>query len=134
MIVLDASAAVELLLSSPLGERVGARVSELGGTIHAPHLVDVEVLSAVRRLCAIGDIDARTGAEVLADLSDLPMERYPHEELLERAWALRLSVTAGDSMYVALAEGLGAALVTCDGHLARAHGHRARVELVEQAS
>jgi predicted nucleic acid-binding protein len=134
VIVLDASAAVELLLSSPLGERVGAKMSDLGGTIHAPHLVDVEVLSAVRRLCAIGDIDVRTGAEVLADLRDLPMERYPHEELLERAWALRLSVTAGDAMYVALAEGLGAVLVTCDGHLARAHGHRVQVELVELVS
>lgn len=134
MIVLDASAAVEFLLSSPLGERVGAKVSELGGTLHAPHLVDVEVLSAVRRLCAIGDIDARAGAEVLADLRDLPMERYPHEELLERAWALRASVSAGDAMYVALAEGLGAALVTCDGRLARSHGHGVRVELVELVS
>ncbi len=130
MIVLDASAVVELLLNTELGGLVAAKVSELGGTLHAPHLLDVEVLSAIRRLCVSGDLKTRDGAMALTDLRELPATRYPHEDLLERAWALRTSVTAQDAMYVALAEGLDATLVTCDGPLARAHGHGAEVALV----
>ena len=59
------------------------------------------------------------------------MVRYSHEGLVDRAWTMRASLTAYDAMYVALAEALEATVVTCDGRLARAHGHRAEVEVVE---
>lgn len=133
MIVLDASAAVELLLNTPLGERVGERLSRSGETLHAPHLLDVEVLHVVRRLRSAGTLGERRAMQVLADLGDLAMARYSHEELIGRAWTLRATLTAYDAMYVALAEALDATVVTCDGRLARAHGHGAEVEVVALA-
>ncbi len=131
MIVLDASAAIELLLNTPLGERVGDRLSEAGETLHAPHLLDVEVLHVVRRLRSGGTLGERRATQVLTDLSELAVVRYSHQDLVGRAWAMRTTVSAHDAMYVALAEALDAPVLTCDGRLARAHGHRAEVELVE---
>lgn len=133
MIVLDASAAIEFLLNTPLGERVGDRVSEAGESLHAPHLLDVEVLHVVRRLRAGGTLGERRAAQVLADLSDLPLVRYSHQDLIGRAWTMRATVSAYDAMYVALGEALDAPVLTCDGRLARAHGHQAEVEVVELA-
>jgi predicted nucleic acid-binding protein len=133
VIVLDASAAVEFLLNTPLGERVGERLSRAGETLHAPHLLDVEVLHVVRRLRSAGTLGERRATQVLTDLGDLALVRYSHEGLVDRAWAMRATLTAYDAMYVALAEALAATLVTCDGRLARAHGHRADVEVVELA-
>lgn len=131
MIVLDASAAIELLLNTRLGAQVADKISASGETLHAPHLLDVEVLHAVRRLSAAGEIGVRSATQVLTDLAELPVTRYPHEELIDRAWRMRASVTAYDAMYVALAEALDATVLTCDGPLARAHGHRAEIDLVE---
>jgi predicted nucleic acid-binding protein len=133
VIVLDASAAIELLLNTPLGERVWERLDREGETLHAPHLLDVEVLHVVRRLRAAGTLGERRAAQVLGDLSELAVVLYPHRDLLARAWELRDSVTASDAMYVALGEALDAAVVTCDARLARAHGHRAVVEIVALA-
>lgn len=133
MIVLDASAAIEFLLDTPLGERVGERLSRDGETLHAPHLLDVEVLQVIRRLRAADRLGEHRAAQVLGDLSELALVLYPHRDLLERAWALRETVTAYEAMYLALAEALDAAVVTCDSRLARAHGHRARVEIVSLA-
>jgi predicted nucleic acid-binding protein len=129
--VLDASAAIELLLNTPLGELVGRRLAAAGQALHAPHLLDVEVLHVVRRLCAVHAVTDRRARQALADLADLPLVRHSHEHLVARAWSLRASLTAYDAMYVALAEGLDARLLTCDGRLARAHGHQAEIDLVE---
>jgi len=133
VIVLDASAAIELLLNTPLGERVGERLGGAGETLHAPHLRDVEVLHVVRRLHAGGTLGERRARQALTDLAALPVVRYSHEDLLDRAWSMRASLTAYDAMYVALAEALDATVVTCDGRLARAHGHRAEVDVVGSA-
>ena len=130
MIVLDASAAIEFLLNTALGERVGDRVSQAGETLHAPHLLDVEVLHVVRRLHASGTLGERRANQVLDDLSDLAVTRYAHSELIARAWTMRATLSAYDAMYVALAEALDATVLTCDGRLARSHGHRAEVEVV----
>jgi predicted nucleic acid-binding protein len=130
MVVVDASAVLELLLATPAGERVARRVLVAGEELHAPHLLDVEVAHVVRRLEAAREIDVAEAGRVLADLLDLPLERHGHAWLLGRAFELRHAVTAYDAMYVALAEALDAPLVTADARLARAHGHRARVELV----
>jgi predicted nucleic acid-binding protein len=130
VIVVDASAVLELLLSGAASDPLEARLRRPGTTLHAPHLLDVEVAHALRRHAASGALDERRAAEALSDFLDIPILKYPHDLLLPRAWELRHSVTAYDAMYLALAEGLGAPLVTRDRRLARAHGHRARVEVV----
>ena len=130
MIVLDASAAVELLLNTPLGARVGDRLAGDAETLHAPRLLDVEVLHVVRRLCLSGTLGERRARQALADLADLPVVRYSHEDFIGRAWTMRAALTAYDAMYVALAEALDATVVTCDGRLGRAHGHQVEVDVV----
>ncbi len=130
MIVLDASVAVELLLNTPLGARVGDRLAGDAETLHAPHLLDVEVLHVVRRLCVSGTLGERRARQALADLADLPVVRYSHEDLIGLAWTMRAALTAYDAMYVALAEALDATVVTCDGRLGRAHGHQVEVDVV----
>lgn len=130
MIVVDASTVVDLLLGTTVAPRLADRILVPGVSLHAPQLLDVEVLQAVRRYTLAGEISARRGGEALTDLLDLPIHRHPHDFLLPRIWDLRRSVTAYDAAYVALAEALDAPLLTRDGKLARSHGHRARIELV----
>lgn len=130
MIVLDASALVELLLGTEPGRAVAARIADPRLGLHAPHLADVEVTQALRRYVCEGVLEPAAAVSALADLRALDLERHGHEPLLDRVWALRENVTAYDAVYVALAEALEAPLVTCDARLARAPGLRARVELV----
>jgi len=126
VIVLDASAAIELLLRTPTGEDIARRIA--GETLAVPHLVDVEVAQVMRRYARAGAVTASRARQLLVDLVDLDAARYPHDVLIARAWQLRANLTAYDAVYVALAEALGAVLLTCDGRLARAPQHRARVE------
>lgn len=130
MIVVDASALLETLLRTPTAKAVEERLFAPGQTLHAPHLLDVEVAQVVRRYAANGEIDADRGRLALADLADFPLRRYPHDFLLPRMWDLRNNLTAYDTAYVALAEALDASLLTCDRRLAAAAGRHARVEIV----
>ena len=130
MIVVDASALLEFLLQTPLGARVEARLFRDEDELHAPHLVDVEVVQGLRRLVRTGEVSPGRAAEAIADLTDLDLHRHVHLDLLGRAWKLRDNISAYDAMYVALAEAIAAPIVTCDGPLAKAPGHRARIELV----
>ena len=130
MIVLDASAVVELLLGTLLGRSVAARIAEPGLSLHVPHLVDVEVAQTLRRFVRSADLDAASAEQALEELRALDLERHSHEPLLDRVWALRGNLTAYDAVYVALAEALEATLLTCDGRLARSPGIRGRVVLV----
>jgi predicted nucleic acid-binding protein len=125
VIVLDASAAVDLLLDlRPQADWVRERLPR-GEEMHAPHLIDVEFGSAVRRRAQAGEIDDERGDAVLALLRDLPLVRYPHTSLLPRMWEHRHRLTFADAAYVALAEALDATLVTTDERLGRADlGHR----------
>lgn len=129
MIVLDASAALELLLQTPRGARIAARLMTPRETMHVPHLIDLEVVSALRTLTSQKRIPAADAARAVEDLLGLPLVRYPHDPLLARIWALRGNLTAYDAAYVALAEHLLAPLLTCDARLAAAPGNRAAIEL-----
>lgn len=130
MIVLDASALLELLLNTPAGQVIAARVADPALALHAPHLVDVEIVQALRRYARDGEIDAATASIVLEDLQALDVQRHAHEPLLARIWELRQNLSAYDATYVALAEVLDAVLLTCDGRLSRAPTAAQRVELV----
>lgn len=130
MIVVDASALLEALLRTPAARAVEERLFEPQQTLHAPHLLDIEVAQVIRRYAAKGEIDSARGRAALSDLADFPFRRYPHDFLLPRVWDLRNNLTAYDAVYVALAEALDAPLLTRDQRLAAAAGHHARVELV----
>lgn len=130
MIVVDASAIVELLLNTPLGRVVSRRIHSAETVLHAPHLLDLEVTQVLRRFTATGVIDAARAVASLRALRDLDLERHSHEPLLDRIWALRSNLTAYDAAYVALAEALHAPVLTCDGKLAASHGLAAHIELV----
>jgi predicted nucleic acid-binding protein len=130
VIVLDASAVLEVLLHRPGAGCILDRLSEEGESLHVPHLLDVEVAQVLRRYALSGELDGRRGAEALENLADLPLHRYPHEPLMGRVWELRHNLTAYDAVYVALAEALEAPLVTKDRRLASAGGHAAAVEAI----
>jgi predicted nucleic acid-binding protein len=130
MIVVDASAMLEALLRTPAAIAVAKWLFDPQQTLHAPHLLDVEVAQVIRRYSANGEIDSARGRAALTDLADFPLHRYPHGFLLPRIWDLRNNLTAYDAVYVALAEVLDAPLLTRDRRLAAAAGRHARVELV----
>jgi len=130
VIVLDASAAVEWLLRTPAGEALGRQLISSAETLHAPHLIDVEVAQVMRRYVLNGIVRADRAQMALQDLADLRIRRYPHPPLIDRVWQLRGNLTAYDAFYVALAERLDASLITRDSKLAAAPGHKARVQLI----
>ena len=130
MIVVDASALLEVLLRTPAAALVERFLFDPAQTLHAPHLIDLEVAQVVRRYAASGEIGDGRAREALSDLAALPLHRYPHDFLLQRVWELRNNFTAYDAVYVALAEALDSPLLTRDRRLAGAAGHRARIELV----
>lgn len=129
MIVVDASIALEVLLGTETGRRAEARLFERRETLHAPHLLDLEVAQVLRRYCVSGDVTPARAGAALDDLRDLPVTRYPHLVLLARIWELRHNLTAYDAAYVALAEALDAPLASCDASVAAAPGHHVKVEL-----
>ena len=129
MIVLDASAGVELLCRN--GERGDWIAQRLAGEfmVHVPALFDLEVLHALRGLEGAKKLSSTRLRAALSDLVDLRAARHDHEQLRPRVWALRRNLTAYDAAYVALAELLQATLLTTDEPLSRSSGHEARIEL-----
>lgn len=125
MIVADASALVEILVREPPDELL-LRVND--ADLHCPHLIDVDVMHALRSLDSRGEITAAEARRAMSDLERLPIDRHGHTGLRGRVWELRKNLSAYDAMYVALAESLEAPLVTVDLRLARSRGHRAMVE------
>jgi predicted nucleic acid-binding protein len=130
VVVVDASAVVELLLAGPTGLRIGARLAAAGVDTAAPHLLDVEVVSAFRRLAREGTVSPERAGQAIEDLAGLRIVRHPHGLLLPRIWDLRHVLSAYDATYVALAEALDGVLWTRDVRLARAPGLGRRIELV----
>ncbi len=130
MIVLDASALIELLLNTEPGRRLAKRIADPRVMLHAPHLVDLEVAQTLRRYVLHGEISDERAQIALQHLTLLDLNRYAHSDFLTRIWALKDNVSAYDGAYVSLAEALGATLVTGDRRLTKASGTRAVIELL----
>lgn len=130
-LVVDASAVVDLLLAHRQAPAIAGALSDHGYDLRAPHLVDIEVTSALRRVAASGAISTERAERALTQLRRLPIRRYPHGPLLRRVWQLRDVVTAYDASYLALAELLrpgGCPVLTTDAPFARAMHARGTVE------
>jgi predicted nucleic acid-binding protein len=129
VLVVDASVlAVALADDGPDGDRARARLR--GESPAAPEVIDLEVASVIRGRFAGGHLDVRRAELALADLIDLPRQRAPHRAPLMRCWELRENLTTYDAAYVALAEALGADLLTADTRLAKAPGTHCRIEVL----
>ena len=120
MIVLDASAAIDWLLQSAAGQRIESRIYSRGESLHAPHLLDLEVAQVLRRMVREAVVSAVRADQAIQDFLDLRVTRYPHNLFLPRIWRLRNNLSAYDAAYVVLAQELGATLVTRDSRLASA--------------
>ncbi len=129
MIVLDASAAVDWLLQTAVGQRIEDRIYSRGESLHAPHLLDLEVAQVLRRLVRETTVSAQRADQAIQDLLDLRLTRYPHSVFLPKIWRLRHNLSSYDAAYVALTEELGATLLTRDAALASAPGPRVKIEL-----
>lgn len=129
MLVVDASCLFEVLAATERAEPIRQRLA-LDEDHVAPHVVDVEVFSMIRRERLLGRLDATAARQAVRDLEAWPGERFGHRLLLARAWRLRDSVRGWDAMYVALAEALGATLLTSDARLAAASGPECEIELM----
>ena len=129
MLVVDASV-VAAAVGDDAGDGDQARSRLRGETLTAPELLDLEVASVLRRQVASGAMAARRAGLALVDLAELPLQRVPHRGLIDRCWQLRDNVSIYDAAYVALAEAIGADLLTADGRLARAPGLKCRIEVL----
>ena len=123
MIVIDASAIIQVLVGRDPGP---ALLDAVAGDLAAPHILDVEVLSALRGMVLGGVLPLEAAESARRSYADLVIDRYEAALLADRVWALRNQYTSYDAMYLALAEGLGALLVTCDRKL-DAGGHHVEV-------
>jgi predicted nucleic acid-binding protein len=128
LIVVDTSAVLNALLKTPADERLLDRLGR-EADLHAPHLIDVEILHAARGLVRARKLTEDAVERFRRDYEDLSITRYPHQPLSDRIWELRHTLTAYDAAFIALSEGLGVPLVTCDRRLARSSGHDAQIEL-----
>jgi predicted nucleic acid-binding protein len=120
VIVVDASAVIDWLLQTAAGQQIENRIYSRGESLHAPHLLDLEVAQVLRRLVREAAISAQRADQALHDLLDLRVTRYPHFVFLPHIWRLRHNPSAYDAAYVALTDKLGATLITRDARLASA--------------
>jgi predicted nucleic acid-binding protein len=128
VLVVDTSAVLDVLVGDPPDSRLVERL-QADGDLHAPHLIDVEMVHALRRLVRRGTLEVGRAERARDDFLDLALVRYPHSDLVGRMWELRDNLTAYDAAFVALGEALAVPLVTVDTRLGAAPGHRAEVEV-----
>lgn len=126
-IVVDASALVAVFIGNAAPPELLPRI--VSARAFAPHLIDLEVLHTLSRRERHGAVPPATARMAVDRLPALPITRIEHQPFVPRIWELRHSITAYDAAYVALAEQLDVPLITCDGKLARSHGHTAKIEL-----
>lgn len=130
MIVVDASALIEVLTRSDRGQRIESRILRPSETVHAPALIDLEVAQVLRRYASTGQVPQHWARMAMEIAIAFPMTRYLHEPLMKRVWALKENLTAYNAAYVALAEALRCPVVTCDARLARATAIHATIEVI----
>ena len=129
MIIVDASCAIEVLLGTDAAASIEARW-RTGRGLHAPELIDLEVLQVLRRLVTGREISGERAMLAVDAFARLALRRWSHGPLRQRVWSLRANLSAYDAAYVALGEHLRCPVLTRDARLARSAGHRARVEVV----
>lgn len=128
VLVIDTSAVLEALAAHDPAPGLVERLVH-DGDLHGPHLIDTEVLHALRRMTMNGAISDERATDARSDFAELALVHYPHQPLSDRVWTLRHNLTAYDATFVALAESLNTPLITCDARLASAPGHNAHIEL-----
>jgi predicted nucleic acid-binding protein len=133
VLVVDTSAVLAAIAAREPPPKLVERLSR-DGDLHAPHLIDTEMLHALRRMRIVGAISEERAIEARNDFSELALTRYPHQPLSDRVWELRENLTAYDATFVALAELLSAKLLTCDARLAAAPANTAEIELFAQSA
>jgi predicted nucleic acid-binding protein len=131
VVVVDASALVDFLTNIEGHPRIGRILMVDPGALHAPEIIDLEVLSAFREMVFDKRLDAGRASGFLVDFEALPIERHSHEDYVRRIWELRDNINPYDAAYVALAERLNVPLLTRDARLARSSGHAARIEYID---
>jgi predicted nucleic acid-binding protein len=129
VIVLDASAAIDWLLQTAVGQEIENRIYSRSESLHAPHLLDLEVAQVLRRLVRDAAVSGPRADRAIQDLLDLRVTRYPHFVFLPYIWRLRHNLSAYDAAYIALTEKLGATLITRDARLASASARAVSIEL-----
>jgi len=128
MMVIDASAAVDLLMGTPKGRQVASRIAK--EILHAPAILDLEVAQALRRWERSSQIDRTQAADAIENLLQLPLIRHAHDPLLRHIWSLHHNFTAYDAAYLALSAALGCIFLTCDTRLASARRQGFSVEVL----
>ena len=128
MIVVDASVVIDLFID-PAGTR-SIRERLLPAALHAPEIIDLEVLHVLRRLVLRAELTLDHAEVALREYRNFTLRRYSHLPFMNRIWQFRQNISAYDAAYVTLAESLDAPLLTRDARLANAGGHAARIELV----
>jgi predicted nucleic acid-binding protein len=129
VIVLDASAAIDWLLQTAVGQQIENRIYSRGESLHAPHLLDLEVAQVLRRLVREAAVTAQRADQAVEDLLNLRLTRYPHLVFLQPIWRLRHNLSAYDAAYVVLASQLAATLITRDARLASASSRGVSIEV-----
>jgi len=129
VIVLDASAALDWLLQTAVGQRIEKRIYSRAESLHAPHLLDLEVAQVLRRLVRETSVSAQRADQALEDLLALRVTRYPHFVFLPYIWRLRHNLSAYDAAYIALTRELDATLITRDARLASVSVNGVTIEL-----
>jgi predicted nucleic acid-binding protein len=130
MIVPDASVVLEVILRTKRGLKIEARLLSSRETLHAPHFIDLEVCQVLRRYLLNKDLTAERAADAIEDFQSIRIFRYPHRIFVDRIWELRNNMTAYDAAYVAVAETIGAHLLTTDKRLASTSHHSATIEFI----
>jgi predicted nucleic acid-binding protein len=129
LIVADTSAIVDALIRLPVNRALERRLAD-ERLLHAPHLIDVEFLHALRGLVLRRVLTGEQASVTRSNFARLQIRRYPHWRLSERIWSLKNNFTACDATFLALAEALSVPLITTDARLAAQHGgHDVRIEL-----
>lgn len=122
MIVVDASAILEILKQTPTGIEIAPSLAK--AELHAPHLIDLEIVNALRRWEMLREMSHSDVQQALEAFLETRIVRHNHTHLLQQIWSLRNNLTAYDAAYLALARTLDAELLTMDAGLRRLAARR----------